>query len=108
MRSKITIRDSASLKPLSGYTVRLYRYKDTSPYYDSNKLIGTFTDEGNGTYHIDLEESVKGTVVITTPTSGETIVPQNYIGYYFPGDNVPEVSKKDVSPSTGEETFDVK
>lgn len=98
MVNEITILGKLDGKPKSGYTVKLYKYSSAhapeitgstaSPYYSpSTGLIGTFTDGSDGTYYIDISTDVKGVVVITTPSTTNTVTPKTHRGRIFHGDN---------------------
>lgn len=97
MVNEITILGKLDGKPKSGYTVKLYKYSSahstaavgsTGVYYsNSTGLIGTFTDGSDGTYYIDISTDVKGVVVITTPSTTNTVIPKTHRGKIFHGDN---------------------
>lgn len=77
-------------KPKANYTVKAYEYQSTSPYYDASSLIGTYEDNSDGTYYLDVATTIKATIVITTP-KGVTRVPTNLIGIVLEGDNRPDL-----------------
>lgn len=85
MRDTKTILNSNTGEGQNGYTMKLYAYSGTTPYY-TGSAIHTYTDNGDGTYHADITTTVKGTIVITS-AAGTTIVPTNWIGAKFEGDN---------------------
>src|SRR3990172_11380013 len=91
MRNFITILDKNTGKPKTGYTVKLYKYSSdhsTSNFYSSSSgLLGTLTDQGDGNYYIDLSTDVRGVLVITTPSTTAVIIPNNYVGRIFDGEN---------------------
>ena len=70
---------------ISGYTLHIYAYSNSYPYYTGSPLY-TYIDNGDGTYYTDITLTIKGTIVITTPT-GAILVPKNWIGALFKGDN---------------------
>ena len=84
MRNQRTILNDVGA-PQTGYTMKIYTYSAASPYYTS-PILYTYTDAGDGTYYVDITNTIKGTIVITTP-SGTTKVPANFIGALFQGDN---------------------
>ena len=69
----------------AGYTMELYAYSAVDPYYTGSALY-TYTDNGDGTYYTDITTTIRGTLVITTPLEA-TVVPANFIGALFQGDN---------------------
>jgi hypothetical protein len=84
MRDSRVIINKQSGEGQSGYTLSLYTYSSNSPYYTTPK-IGDYTDNGDGTYYLDITTTVKGTLVLTT--NDDTLVPTNFIGHLFQGDN---------------------
>jgi len=87
MKDTRTILDKNTGQGKSGYTMKLYAYSGTSPYYTGAALY-TYTDNSDGTYHAEITTTVKGTIVITSAAS-TTIIPSNLIGTIFWGDNIP-------------------
>ena len=71
---------------LSGYTVAAYAYSSGSTSGYTGVALYTFTDNGDGNYYADVSESVKVTIVVTSPTS-EVVVPTHLIGIKLIGDN---------------------
>jgi hypothetical protein len=69
--------------------MKLYAYSAVSPYYTGTALY-TYTDNGDGTYHADITTTIKGTIVVTT-AAGTTLVPTNWVGALFEGDNQPTI-----------------
>ena len=90
MRHTLSVLGKASGRPKTGYTVKLYAYSTGSSGYSGSALY-TYTDNNNGTYYVDITTAIKGTIVITTPTNSQTVVPSNWIGVFFPGDNQPNI-----------------
>ena len=89
MRDTKTILNTNTGEGQSGYTMKLYAYSSVSPYYTGSALY-TYTDNADGTYHADITTTIKGTIVITTPNA-TTLVPTNWIGAKFEGDNQPTI-----------------
>lgn len=97
MINDISIFGKTDGKLKSGYTVKLYKYSSahstaavgsTGVYYSaSTGLIGTFTDNSDGTYYLDLTTGIKGVVVITTPSTTDVVIPLTHRGKMFQGDN---------------------
>ena len=85
MNNSITLLNKSTGRTVTGYTCAIYTYLNESPYYQNPKLYD-FTDNGDGTYTANVTESIRGTVLITSP-SAETKVPANYINHWFEGDN---------------------
>ena len=85
MRDTKTILNSNNGEGQNGYTMKLYAYSAVSPYFTGAALY-TYTDNGDGTYYADITTTVKGTIVVTTAAS-TTLVPSNWIGAKFEGDN---------------------
>jgi len=69
----------------AGYTMELYAYSAVDPYYTGSALY-TYTDNEDGTYYADITTTIRGTLVITTPLLA-TVVPANFRGALFQGDN---------------------
>ena len=90
MRDTRSILNTNTGEGQNGYTMKLYAYSATTPYYTGSALY-TYTDAGDGTYYADITTTIKGTLVLTTPAS-TTIVPSNFIGRVFWGDNIPTIS----------------
>lgn len=66
IRSSITITElnaQGALVPVTGATVQLYEYNASDPQ-KRGSLVGSFTEEGNGQYYIDLTRAIKGVVVV--------------------------------------------
>jgi len=84
MRNSRTIIDKKG-DPVAGYTMKIHTYSSASPYYTAVVLY-TYTDQGDGTYYVDITNTVRGTIVITTP-SGTSKVPIQFRGALFQGDN---------------------
>lgn len=91
MRKSITILGKNSGLPLTGYTVCLYAWSSGSSGYTGTALY-TFTDNSDGTYHADITTTIKATVVVTASGSTSVIVPDNYIGALFEGNNQPTLT----------------
>ena len=89
MRDTRSILNKNNGEGQSGYTMKIHSYSGISPYYTGAALY-TYTDNGDGTYHVDVTATIKGTIVITT-AAGTTIVPSNFIGRVFWGDNIPTI-----------------
>ena len=89
MRYQRTLLDKNTGEGKAGYTIAIHAYSAVSPYY-TGAVLYTMTDGANGTYYIDITTTIKGTIVITTPSSG-TIVPANFIGALIEGDNQPTI-----------------
>ena len=89
MRYARTLLDKNTGEAKSGYTMAIYAYSSVSPYYTGSALY-TMTDNSDGTYYADITTTIKGTIVITTPSS-TTIVPSNFIGALIEGDNQPTI-----------------
>ena len=89
MRNTKTILNTNTGEGQSGYTMKLHAYSSVSPYYTGAALY-TYTDNSDGTYYVDVTTTIKGTIVITTPAA-TTIVPANWIGSLFQGDNQPTI-----------------
>ena len=70
MRNELIIRNSSG-EPQPGLAVELYNWQAGSPYYSTK--VGDFTDNGDGSYHIDLSDSVKGTLLIDSVVNTATI-----------------------------------
>ena len=90
MRYQRTLLDKNTGEAKSGYTMAIYQYSAVTPYYTGSALY-TMTDGADGTYYADITTTIKGTIVITTPSS-TTIVPSNFIGTLIEGDNQPTIS----------------
>ena len=69
--------------------MKLYVYSAVAPYYTGSALY-TYTDGGDGTYYTDITTTIQGTIVITSPAA-TTIVPTNWVGALFEGDNQPTI-----------------
>ncbi len=89
MRDTKTILNGNTGEGQNGHTMKLYAYSSVSPYYTGSALY-TYTDGADGTYYTDITTTVKGTIVITT-AAGTTLVPSNWIGAKFEGDNQPTI-----------------
>jgi hypothetical protein len=87
MRYSRAILDKNTGVGLSGYTMSIYTYSAVSPYYTTPKLYD-MTDNGDGAYYAEITETIKGTIVVTTPSS-TLVVPPNFIGCLIEGDNQP-------------------
>lgn len=77
MRNDLILRNSDG-DPLPGLSVELYEWQAAAPYYADK--VGDFTDLGNGAYYIDLDDSVKGTVLI------DSVVQSQLTGRLFNGE----------------------
>ena len=86
MRDTREIKGKTDYKGKAGYTVQLFAYSTGSSGYSGSALY-TYTDAGNGIYYAEITTTIKGTIVITSPTNGTVIVPTNMIGRIFQGDN---------------------
>ena len=89
MRDTKTILNKNTGEGQSGYTMKLYAYSGTTPYYTGSALY-TYTDSSDGTYYADITTTIKGTIVITSSSTVVT-VPSNWIGAKFEGDNQPTI-----------------
>ena len=89
MRDTRTILNTNTGEGQNGHTMKLYAYSSVSPYY-TGSAIKTYTDNGDGTYQASITATLKGTIVITT-AAGTTLVPSNFIGHVFWGDNIPTI-----------------
>jgi hypothetical protein len=90
MRHSLTITDPATRLPKAGYTVKVYNYTSTPPYY-TGTAVYTMTDAGNGIYYMDSTRSFVGTVVVTAPGSTSVFVPESGIKRLFIGDDYPMI-----------------
>lgn len=99
MRTSILIVDRNNRRPSTGYSVKLYAWSSGSSGYTGSVLY-TFTDNDNGIYQVDITTTIKGTVVITMPNSTAVVVPNNYKGFLFQGDNQPTLPRA-TTESTG-------
>lgn len=89
MRHSITILDKSGV-PKTGYTIKIYAHSTGTSGYSGSALY-TYTDNEDGTYYVDISTTIKGTIVITTPSTTAIVVPDNYIGMLFEGDNQPTI-----------------
>ena len=92
---KIVGANTGRLK--SGYTVQIFAYSTGSSGYSGSALY-TLSDNGDGTYYTEITTTIKGTVVITTPTNGTTVVPTNKIGIILQGNNQPTIMPGSSTP----------
>jgi hypothetical protein len=91
MRTTISIFGKNSGLPKTGYTLQMFAYSTGTSGYTGSALY-SFTDNSDGTYYADISTTIKGTVVITTPAASTVlIIPDNYIGRVFWGDNIPTI-----------------
>ena len=86
MRHTVSVMGKTDGKPKTGYTVTLYAYSTGSSGYSGSALY-TYTDNSDGTYYADITTAIKGTVVVVTPANSSVLVPVNWKGVFFPGDN---------------------
>ena len=91
MRHTITIFGKNDGRPKTGYTVEMFAYSTGTSGYSGSALY-TYTDNSDGTYYADISTTIKGTIVIETPSNGSVLVPTNYIGVIFQGDNQPTIA----------------
>jgi hypothetical protein len=97
MRTTISVLNKNTGRPISGYAVAIFAWSSGTSGYSGTALY-TLTDNGDGTYYIDISTTIKGTVVITTPSSTSVIVPTNWIGAIFQGDNQPTIMPTGSTP----------
>jgi len=97
MKHTLTILGKNDGRPKSGYTVKMHAYSTGSSGYSGSALY-SYTDNSDGTYYADITTAVKGTIVITTPSSSSVLVPSNWIGTFFPGDNQPNIAPGGSTP----------
>lgn len=90
MRNTITILGKSDGNPKTGYTVSIHAYSTGTAGYSGPALF-TFTDNNDGSYYVDVTLTTKGTIVIVKSGSTSVIVPSNYIGHIFQGDNQPSL-----------------
>jgi len=90
MRHTVSIMGKNDGQPKTGYTVRMYAYSTGSSGY-SGSVLYTYTDNSDGTYYADITTAIKGTIVVVTPANSSVLVPNNYTGVFFPGDNQPNI-----------------
>jgi len=91
MRHTITILGKTDGNPKSGYTVKMFAHSTGTSGYSGSALY-TYTDNSDGTYYADISTTIKGTIVINTPSNASVLVPSNYIGFLFEGDNQPTIA----------------
>ena len=91
MRHTVTVLGKNDGRPKSGYTVKLFAHSTGSSGYSGSALY-TYTDNSDGTYYADITIAIKGTVVVTTPANASVLVPANFTGVFFPGDNQPNIA----------------
>ena len=97
MRHTITILGKTDGRPKTGYTVEMFAYSTGSSGYSGSALY-TYTDNADVTYYADITIAVKGTIVVQTPASGSVLVPDNWLGVFFPGDNQPNIAPGGSTP----------
>jgi len=87
MYNRIEVKNSATGRGVSGYTVKIYAWSSGTSGY-SGAALYTLTDNGDGVYYADVTTTIKGTVVITSSGSTTITVPTYLIGALFWGDNI--------------------
>ena len=97
MRHTVSILGKNDGRPKSGYTVTMYAHSIGSSGY-SGSVLYTYTDNSDGTYYADISTAIKGTVVVVTPANASVLVPANFIGVFFPGDNQPNIAPPASTP----------
>jgi hypothetical protein len=90
MRHTLSIFGKNDGQPKTGYTVEMFAHSTGSSGY-SGSAVYTYTDNSDGTYYADIVTALKGTIVVTTPANASVLVPANYIGVFFAGDNQPNI-----------------
>jgi len=70
-----------------GLTVKLYSFSTGTSGYTGVALY-TYTDGGDGNYYADITSTIKGTLVITYPSTTGVTVPAWYKGAIYWGDNI--------------------
>jgi hypothetical protein len=79
-RNSLVLIQVSNGLPDATATVELYTGSDTSPFWTTPK-IGDFSNNGDGSYYIDLTSSIKGTVLV----NGAPYVPMQ--NHWFQGDD---------------------
>jgi len=70
-----------------GLTVRLFAYSTGTSGYTGSALY-TYTDANDGNYYADVTTTIKGTLVVTYPSTTTVTVPAWYKGAVYWGDNI--------------------
>jgi len=95
MIDRRTILKQSTGGGVTGYTLEAHTWTDGNAMadYDAGTLLGTYTDNGDGTYYYDVSITVKG-VIILKNSSGTQLqkIPTGTNKYMvLEGDNRPDI-----------------
>lgn len=85
MIDKRTVVDSSNGDPISGCTLKAYRHTGIG----AGELIGTYTDDGDGNYYLDVKSTVQVDIGIVNPNISTTeMFPTSLKGVVLIGDDI--------------------
>ena len=93
MRDKRTVVDSANGDPIAGCTLKAYKFTESNP--GSGTLIGTYIDDGDGNYYLNVTNSVQACIGIVNPSVSSTeVFPESLNGIMLKGDDILDKASK--------------